>query len=65
MNAQQVPPGTPPWETSEIDDTNVWAIYDAAGNLLADVYPVDLEPSGEARARLIVQAVNARGEGES
>lgn len=54
-----------PWETSEVDDTNVWGIYDAGGHLFADVYPVGLETSGEARARLIVQSVNAYGEGRS
>ncbi len=48
-----------PWTTREIDDTNVFGIYDAGGHLVADVYPIELEPSGEARARFLVQAANS------
>lgn len=50
-----------PWRTYEIDDTNVFGIYDAGGHLVADCYPIELEPSAEQQAAHIVQAVNAFG----
>lgn len=55
------PPGAAPWTTQEIDDSNVFGIYDAGGNLVADVYPIELEPSAEQRARSLVLAVNSFG----